>query len=63
MIKKEGEHMKNAQGKYDQLRHIISLFYELSDQNSYRQYRIAIHSIASYAIREVAKIERKERRK
>jgi len=53
--------MKNAQGKYDQLRHIISLFYELSDQNSYRQYRIAIHSIASYAIREVAKIERKER--
>ena len=55
--------MKNTPNKYDQLRHILGLFYELSDQNSYRQYRSAIHSLAGYAIREVAKIERKERRK
>jgi len=49
--------------KYDQLKHILGLFYELSERNSYPQYRNAIHTLASYAMKEVSKIEKKERRK
>ena len=47
-------------GKYDQLKHIISLFDQLSDENSYKQYRNAIHCLANYAIKEVQKIEGKK---
>jgi hypothetical protein len=46
--------------KYDQLKHILGLFDQLSDENSYKQYRNAIHCLANYAIKEVQKIEGKK---
>ena len=46
-------------GKYDQLKHIISLFDQLSDKNSYKQYRNAVNCLANYAMKEVNKIEGK----
>jgi len=49
--------------KYDQLKHILGLFYSLSETNSYLRYRNAIHTLASYAMKEVSKIERGEKRK
>ena len=46
--------------KYDQLKHILGLFDQLSDENSYKQYRNAIHCLANYARKEVQKIEGKK---
>ena len=45
--------------KYDQLKHIINLFDQLSGKNSYKQYRNAVICLANYAMKEVEKIERK----
>ena len=45
--------------KYDQLKHIISLFDQLSDKNSYKQYRDAVNCLAYNAMKEVEKIEGK----
>jgi len=46
--------------KYDQLKWILNLFGQLSDKNSYKQYRNAVHSLANYASKEVEKIEGKK---
>lgn len=54
---------KSKADKYDQLKHILGLFYSLSETNSYPRYRNAIHTLASYAMKEVSKIEKGERRK
>jgi hypothetical protein len=43
--------------KYDQLKHILNLFGQLSDRNSYKQYRNAVNCLANYASKEVEKIE------
>ena len=46
--------------KYDQLKHILGLFGQLSDENSYKQYRSAVLCLANYARKEVEKIEEKK---
>ena len=46
--------------KYDKLKYILNLFDQLSDENSYKQYRNAIHCLANYARKEVQKIEGKK---
>jgi len=53
--KERTQQMKSK--KYDQLKWILNLFDQLSDKNSYKQYRNAVHSLANYASKEVEKIE------
>ncbi|NBW22320.1 MAG: hypothetical protein EBR82_81645 [Caulobacteraceae bacterium] len=56
--KRKDTQMKSK--KYDQLKWILNLFDQLSDKNSYKQYRNAVHSLANYASKEVEKIEGKK---